>query len=824
MLKSTFRNLLRNRTYSLVSIGGLAVGLTAFVLIVLYVNYETGYDQWHPSLKRVYRLGLEQVEKGETEKLVNGSAYPLGTEILENCPEAEAVTRINISSESVLNVDGVSFYEKKIISADSSFFTVFPYRFLYGAAASAMKAPRSVVITREVSQRLFGASDPTGKLISIKRYGESVPYTVSGVIVKSGRSHLDFDFCLSYVNSDPGSWGRSIFTTYIRLKEGVQPEAVTRKTDEIYARGSFLRQLAFSSAPAASSAESWMKEQQITRLHVIYEPVANIHLDPQALGWRGPQSWTPVDDYGPGNKTPVVIFSIAGLLILLLACINYTNLSIAQAGKRARETGIRKVLGSSRQKLIFQFLAEAGAQCALALGVAIGLAALAVRYFNTAFGLQLQLWNVDRLDQNGWLIAQLLGIVLVTSLLCGLYPAFFLSRYQPVTVLRGNTLKGAKGKLLRNGLIVAQFVISVTFLSGMAVVYRQLGYMRDHDPGFNASQVLSLKVANGDLVTPGTPKQRISYLKHQLSSIPGVQSVAIADVYPGEVSNNIQDAYHLGDSAKLTFNAVDFHYFALFGMKFADGRDFSPKYAADSVDAAVLNESAVRLLRLQHPIGQHVRILLRDYRIVGVLKDNLNDGYQTAVSPNIYAIGAERGMLAYDRILVKVKGKNASAAVAAITSFWKTVEPDFPLRYEWVDERFRSLMAKHERLGQLSMAFTAVSLLIAMMGIFALTAFIAEQRKKEISIRKVLGASVSAILTLLSKDFIYLVGMAILIAFPIAWWLTDQWLSEFVYRIEIRWWMFAGSGLAALAAALLTMGGQGWTAAIAKPVKWLRAE
>ncbi|MXV13983.1 ABC transporter permease [Hufsiella ginkgonis] len=825
-----WRNLVRNKGYAFINISGLAVGLMALVVILLYVNHETGYDQWDAQLDRVYRMGAEEVRNGEREKFGGWSPYPLGTQLAATCPEVARVTRITTMPEQIIGVKSNRFYEKKIISADSTFFDVFPYSFVYGSAATALKQPRSIVLSTEASRKLFGDSDPVGKTLDFVYADTALAYTVSGVFERKGPSHIDFDFCVSYFNKDPGNWARTIFTTYFLLNEHASPAQFSQKADRQYALAYYLRWESMSAGgkpvaiPSAKELARWMKEEKVSSAHLFFEPVSQIHIKPQAVNWRGAFSPTPVNDYAMGNHLPVMIFSVAGILILILACINYTNLAIAQAGKRGKETGVRKVLGSGRFHLVWQFLAEAFMQCLVALVIAVFFARIALVFFNRSFNLHLVIWNPVNAAQNWMMVAQLAAIIVITTLLSGTYPALFLSRYRPVTVLRGDTLKGVKGRPLRNGLIVAQFVISIAFISGMIIIYRQVSYMKNSDPGFDAAQVVSLKVRNSNLVTSGRPGERIQYLKTSLLNIPGVQQVAIADVYPGEETFNFQEAGFEGDTTHLSFNAIDFNYFKMFNMKLVEGRDFNPQLASDSINAAVLNESAVSKMKLRHPVGKVVRILARDYRIIGILKDNLNDGYQVKIKPNIYAIGAEKGMLGYDRILVKVNGRKAAASIGAITRFWQTVEPAFPLRYDWVDESFRKLMQKHEKLGKLSMAFTMVSLLIAMMGIFALTAFTAEQRKKEIGIRKVFGASVSAIVALLSRDFLKLVIIAMFIAFPVAWWIMDAWLQDFAYRIAVSWWMFGLAGSVSLVIAFGTVSFQALKAGMVKPVESLRNE
>lgn len=836
MLKNYFtiawRNIRQNAAYTAFNITGLAIALAVFIVALLYVNNETSYDRWDKQLGRVYRVGISQTHDGESQDMY-WTSYPMGNQLLNTCPETEAVTRTIESGEQLITRGANSLYEKKIILADSTFFSVFPYKFIAGSRADALSKPNTAVITKALAEKVFGKEAAVGKTIEVSNaYRGAVTYQVTGVIEKTGPSHLDFNICLSYFNNNPGYWGRQIYTTYVLLKPGASITALANKASAIYLNGqaAYLYK-EFSAdnknlmAPGSQPAE-WLKtNDKLASASVFLEKAEDIHLKPRATGWNDAAANHPVINSEAGNNMPVIFFSIAALLVLLLACINYTNLSIARAGKRAKETGMRKVMGASRRQLVWQFLAEAFLQCIAALLLGLVLAIWITGIINNAFGMELTFWDALLPQHNWYLLLQLAGIVVAVTLLSGTYPAFILSSFRAIKVLKGNMVKNIKGKLLRNSLVVLQFAISACFITSLLVIYGQLHYMRTNDPGFATDQVLVLKPANTALISPRDKDQKLSLIQHRLLQVPGVVQVTAADGYPGMPSTNVQGAEYMGHTFDMAFNYIYYDYFKVLKMPLVQGRDFSPAYAVDSMNAAVINETAARKMGIKNPVGQKVNIMLRDYTIIGVLKDNYQAGYNTAIAPSIYAIGAKTGLLSgYNGLLVKLKGDDAEKTVAAIQALWKTIEPAYPLKYSWLDEDFGKLVAKYERFGKITSMLGVISFFIALMGIFALSAFTASQRTKEIGIRKVFGASVTGITAMLSRSFITLVALALVIAFPLSYWLMGRWLQDFAYRIQISWLVFACTGGIILFTAVLTVSIQGIKAAIANPIQSLRSE
>jgi len=783
-LKIAIRLMKKHVLFAMVGNLGLAVGLAAAIIILLYINHERSYDRWNDQLPRVYRVGTAV----SPEEVYVGTPYPLGNQIVHTCPEAHMVTRVIPSEELVISYNQNNFYEKQVIFADSTFFSVFPYRFIQGNAAQALRQPYSVVITDAVAKKIFGNTNVLGKTIELRRSRGAVPYTITGVIAKTGPSHLNFQYCLSYSNKDQDNWYRQFYITYLLLHKNARADGLLSKANRIYQEAYNKYLNAFDESDAATA--------QSFQPHLVLEAVPDIHLYPQAF--QGNASH-PVDDYAEGNAVPVMIFSLAGLLILLISCINYTNLAIARAIKRTREIGMRKMLGASRSMLVMQFLLETLLNTFAALLLSILLVQFLLPLFNTIFDVKLSLWNSSNVWENVVLFLQLMLLLVFVTLVTGIYPAMVLANFRTVTVLKGDVVRYIKGIKLRNALIVLQFVISVSFLIAMLVINSQVQYMHSNDPGFTADQVLALTPANSNLISPGRQGEKLVTLMNQVKAIAGVNQVSATNTYPGKPSLNVQDAWCEGDSAVLNFNHIYFGFFDMLGMQMKAGRDFSPLQQSDSVNSAILNEAAVEALKLKDPIGKRVKILLRDYQVIGVVKNYLNDGYTTSIQPTLYAIGAEDGLVGFDNLLVRVHAANNAAVVEKLQSLWKTVEPGFPLRYSWVSEDFARLLERYVRLQKACLVFSIISMLIAIAGLWAMASFVVQQRTSEAGIRKVFGASTLDLLALMNKDFIRLVLLSNIIAWPLAWWFSKEWLNNFAYRIDIPLLAFAGAlGISAL--------------------------
>ncbi|GAB3929145.1 ABC transporter permease [Mucilaginibacter myungsuensis] len=833
MLKNYFtiawRNVQRNSGYTILNIAGLAFGLAAFIVALVYVNYETGFDKWHKQLERVYRIDVAQSWGADKAERTMWSPPPLAPKLMANCPEIEAIVRIRDQHEGLISANDKQIYTNKVISADSALLTVFPYKMVYGSATSALVGPDKVIINLETSHKLFGDVDPVGKTLT---YNAGNVYSITGVFEPTGPSHLEFNVCMSNSRSS-ANWNAGVFFTYALLKPGTSTAALSQRAKNIlvsetaaYNYGMAAPNDPKLAAPGSNPSE-WLKKNGGRSIEEVYfEAVQGIHLDPRAGSYSDSPENHPLLNTKTGNGTPVTFFAIAAVMVLLLACINYTNLSIARAGKRAKEAGMRKVMGAGRRQLTMQFLAEAFIQCLVAMLIALLLSRLVIFLINSSFSMQLSF--IDRLlpMRNLLFAAQLFGILLVVTMISGAYPAFVLSSFRPVKVLKGEITKNVKGRLLRNSLVVLQFGISACFVIGMVVVYKQLNYMNTKDPGFNTQQIMVLHPHDYALTDAYKPGQKIDLIKSQLMQIPGVKATSVTDIYPGTPSN-VQGAEATSNNRTIGmgFSYIHFDYFKVLGMKMLSGRDFDASRVTDTVSAIVINQTAAKLMGYKDPIGQKFTVMNRDYNVIGVVNDNHIAGYNAKIGPESYAVAVEKGMFGnYQAILVKIDGRNAANTAAAIESYWKTIEPNYPLRYSWLDQEFAKLLDKYERFGKITIMLSSVSIVIALMGIFALSAFAAAQRTKEIGIRKVFGASVAGITAMLSVDFLKLILVALLVAFPIAYWGASKWLQDFAYRIDAGWLIFAISGLGIMLIALLTVSYQAMKAAIVNPIKSLRTE
>lgn len=829
MYKSYFkigwRNLKRHKIYSAVNMASLSIGFTVFILVLLYANYERSYDRWIPNLNQVYRVGVSEQNEDGLEKSPSVQ-YPLGTFLSEECPEVDFISRVRIPyGESIVATNQFEFFENKVIHADSNFFRIFPYEFIHGDIHTALQQPNTVVITREIGEKWFGQENPIGKVI---KYNTRVLYTITGVIEKQGPSHLDFDICLSYHdNHFANNWFMRNHDTYVMLHPGASISSLQQKATAIYATHYAASHTNGSGGTTVETNNpvQWLAEKRgITNLSVFFEPVSDIHLQPQGfMEWSAGNA---VYDFNLSNELPLLVFSLIGILILLLACVNYTNMAVAQGLERAKESGIRKVMGASKAQLIRQQFIEAFILCVISAIISLVLIQLSVSVLNSTFHLHLTLWNDFYSDQNYEFVTQFIIIVLMVTLLASVYPAFVLANYQPIKVLKGNIAKTIKGKWLRNGLVTFQYSIAVGFIIGIFIITLQLNYMQKNDPGFNTEQVLRIEQKTVQLF-PGQPDDRSDYVISSLLQIPGVKQVTTGEIYPGMRERGVQIAtYDNNQSLPIQFSLVNYDYFDVLGMKILKGRDFSREFGRDSVDAAVINETAAQKMGWQNPIGKTLKLMAHEYTIIGVVKDSHLSGYENKVLPQIYMMGVDEpdNFSGHDQVLIKFEKQAAQATMLRVVDFWKHMEPEFPVKYSWLDQDFAKLMEKHERFGKLTVLLALSSLLIAVMGVFTLSAFTAQQRTKEIGIRKVLGASVTNIVTMLSSDFLLIASISTVTVLPVVIWAMNKWLETFAYKIELTWWMFAIPATIGILFALITVSFESIKAALANPVKSLRSE
>lgn len=783
---------MRNKFTSFVNIGGLTISLTSFLLILLYLNFELSYDRWDPSLKSVYRVS----QQTESNYANNPAPAPLAPLLAEHIPEVQAYTRMIPSGnyQTLVSYDNVKIYQKDVVMADSGFLDVFPYHLLAGNATSALREPSSALITQAVSEKLFGKADPIGKVIRIYN---KMPFTVTGVIAAPATpSHI----AAAIVLRDPfmaqnSGWSNISYISYIRLREPVTTAVLEDKINRTF----YDHHL----KTGAEDYAAYVKAGNVPSL--ITDAVPDIHNFPR-LG-------------SSPFKTTMILFGLAGLL-LLSGALNSSNLSLVKTLKRSREVGVRKVMGSSRMQILTQFMLEVAIQCSISLVLALGMSMLLLPVFNRLFDLSLsfsgQFYSYKMIGQCA---AALVAIVLIS----GLYPAILFARQGVVKVMKGHFSTGATGKRFSHSLIIAQFAVSVFFIVSVLVMADQMSFMKHRDIGFNPAQVVQIEA------NQPTREKNFEQTRAKLLRVPGVQLVSKTTAVPGSVVDTSFHTFHYaGSSKQFSSVRVSTDFFATLGILVLTGRMFSDAHPEDQDNTAIINESAAKTLGVGDPVGSRISYANCDsvpYQIVGVVKDFQVQGFDSYVRPTLYSISnAHCTYQSGGALLVKVNTANLDKTLAGISQLWETVEPGFPLRYSFLDDNFQQLFSSYTRVQYIIHVFTIISVFISVMGLLALTVYMTEQRTREIGIRKVLGASVGGIVALLSKDFLRLVILSVLIATPVAWYLMERWLRDFAYRVNISWFLFAIAGVGALLIAFATVGVQALRAARANPAHSLKAE
>ncbi|HWB28751.1 MAG TPA: ABC transporter permease [Chitinophagaceae bacterium] len=792
-IKIAWRNVLKNRLYSVVNVTGLAVGLASFIVILVYLNYELSYDKWDTSLKRVYKISMQ-----EDKDILRTTPAPLADLLLQKYPAAEAATSCMPAGnyEVLMSAGDKKIYQPGLVTTDSLFFKVFPYKLRQGNIATALNQPNAIVLSDEVNRKLFGNTNSIGK--TVKLYN-AVDCVVTGIMqAPDGPSHLDVQMVMRdpYGHQNKDFWQNYSYQTYIKLKQPV----ATAKVEEVINRIYYDAQL----KKGSTTLEEYRKAGNQTALFA--DEVANLHNFPK---------------HGESNFKTTIVLLILAVFLLIAGAINFSNLSVAKAITRAREVGIRKVLGSRKGHIIVQSLFEIAIQCFISLVLAILLVNIMLPYFSSSFNVPLSLLNTGNIVS---ICLQIAGSLLAIVVVAGLYPALFLSNFQTADVLKGKFARGNKGVFFRNGLLVVQLTLSALFITGIIVINRQMSFMQHKDLGFNPSQVIRITA------TQQNREGKFPLVQNTLLSIPGVEYVSKSTTVPGDESVDTSTNEYKFAGNKYRFNGVKVgvDYFRVMNVKLLQGRFFENNHPEDLDNTAIINESALKELGVADATGQRLIFPYCDsipYTIVGIVKDFNVQGMQSHVVPTVYSISnAHCGYRSGGAILVKINTKNVKQTLSGIEAAWKKLEPDFPIRYSFLDENFQKLFSDYERLGKVIFFFSIISILIAVTGLFALTSFLAQQRVKEIGVRKVLGASVSGITALLSKDFIKLVIAAIIIATPVAWWALSKWLNEFAYRINLTWWMFALAGVLMVCITLITVCSQAIKAAMANPVESLRTE
>ncbi len=801
--KTALRNFRKDKFYTSLNIAGLGIGLATCLLIMLYVHDELSYDRWNPHADRVFRINNEIKFGGNHIDLAQTPAL-IGPEAVKEFPEVEQYTRLMWHDNIIIKKGKENLRESRVAFADSTLFDVFSLPLISGDTRTALKAPHSLVITESMARKYFNRTDVAGQYMVIN---DTVSYAISGVIKDiPGNAHFHFDFFLAFSESSDsrnGNWLSGNYNTYILLKKNAGIHKMEQQLDAMLGR--------FTDPELRSALGISMEEfiRQGSFIKCSLTPLTSIHLHSNKIG----------EMEANGSIQYVYIFSVVAFFILIIACVNFMNLFTARASNRAKEVGVRKVLGSSRNSLVAQFLAESLLISFIALGLAILIAWPVLPYFNQLAGKDIHLGFLFQPS----VLAVLLPGTIIVGLLAGSYPALVLSAFQPIDVLKGRIAKGFKGTWLRNTLVVFQFAISIVLIVGTLVIYSQLNYIRNKDLGFNREQVLIIK--NTDAL-----KTQVISFKNELLHINGVSNATITGFLPVKGYRNT-DAFFttpaLDQQSAISMQSwnVDENYIPTLGIQVIKGRNFSRSFPTDSA-AIILNEAAVKFLSANGSLNKKIYVLsdiktkkINDYHIIGIIKNFNFNSLRDVVTPLALFPAKETSSIA-----VRLNTTNVSTVLAQVKNKWQSMVTGQPLEYAFMDEQFNSLYSAEQQTGRIFMSFAVLAILIACLGLFGLVAYAAEQRIKEIGIRKVLGASVMNIVRMLSLDFLKLVAVAAIIAFPVAWWAMNKWLQDFAYRIHIGWWVFALAGITALLIALITVSFQAIKAAVANPVKSLRTE
>ena len=810
-LTIAWRNLTRNRNYAIINILGLAIGLACFMLIILYVQDELGYDEFHPDGDRIYRVALERKYPGRSRHY---AIIPAGySEIInKDFAEVEETCRLFFfqGANFVFKHNNEIYEEKNIMWADSTFFEMFGIPLLKGDPLTCLSKPQSVVLTESTARKYFGNEDPIGKVMDIPQNDNDLQ--VTGICADVPRhSHMKFDLLISSSSlgfiQQPNYLNFSAYT-YLRVNPNTDPLALEKKFPDLvtkYASGQVLTQFGVN-------YEEYQRQGNGYRYFL--QPLPDIYL----------QSNLESEIKLPGSMQRVNFFMLIAFLILVIACINFMNLATARSAGRAREVGIRKTLGSERGQIAMQFLMEATVICLVGAILAGGINQLVLPYFNDLTG---KSFNAIDLLKPVYLLI-LLGAALMAGLLSGVYPAISLSAFKPIEVLRGKFMQGTKGAGLRNILVVFQFGISVFLIIATILVYKQLEYSQNKQLGFDKDSLATLQGAGGMTIQQGET------FKNEVANLPGVEAVSGCSNQPGD--NFFGMSMQPPGAEEMTTGSgifVDEGYVECMKMEIVEGRSFSKDFT-DSLSVMV-NESAIREMGLDDPIGKKlisndnllnpVEGVQTQFTIVGVVSDFHFQSIHHIISP-LFLVHNHRSFTpgVDGLVTVRLGAGNPFNTLSQIENLWKQFQPDAPFNYAFLDRQWANLYEQEMTTRKVFGLFSLLAIFIACLGLLALAAFTAERRTKEIGIRKVLGATTGGIIALLSKDFLKLVVIALLIASPVAWYAMNNWLQDFHYRIDIEWWVFVLAGLLAVLIAFLTVSFQSIKAATMNPVKSIKVE
>ncbi|MGZ3845598.1 MAG: ABC transporter permease [Flavisolibacter sp.] len=801
-----WRNLSKQKTYSLIKVGGFALSIASCLLIAMYIKNEVSYDKQWANADRIYRLIGEYSFDGKVEKDATWQP-PMAKVLKEDFPEVEKAGRLmpypsfyGAGSNQIKRIDQQqNTYEEGFTYADQEILDILQVPMVYGKRSGALIEPNSIVLTESMSKKFFASENPLGKILILNNDKKTL-FKVGGVIKDFPKtSHLNYNFLLSLSGHElwPGeqsSWVASNYPVYLLLKKGADPVQFQRKLGLILKR---------YVVPALKNFGNVKAEQIEKHARIVAQPIADVHL----------HSYDIDDGIQKGDVRIVWLFGAIASFILILACINFINLSTAKSANRAKEVGLRKVVGSHRIDLVVQFLVESLLFSLLSFAIGMLLAVLTLPFFNNLSAKSLSIpWS------DWWLIPLIMVASLIVGFLAGVYPSLYLSSFKPIQVLKGQMSRGSKSSVLRNGLVVFQFTISIILIISTLVIYNQTKYILNKKVGFDKDQVLLIQGTN-------TLNNRAEVFKEEIQKLAQVKNVSISDYLP--ITGTFRDGNPFWKEGKVKTEPsiaaqkwrIDRDYLKTLGIRLIAGRDFFSDANSDSA-SAIINKSMVDKMGVANPIGQRITNSWENFIVIGVVEDFNYESMKQEIGPVCMVLGNNKAAV----MALKMGGTDVKNTISSIGSVWKKFAPDQPFRYTFLDESFGEMYADVQRTSRIFTSFAIFAIVIACLGLFALSAFMAEQRTKEIGIRKILGASINSITVMLSKDFIKLIVLAILIASPIGWWAMTKWLQDFAYRIKIGWTFFLVAAGLALIIAIVTVSFQAVKAAVANPVKSLRTE
>lgn len=783
----TIRNLFKQGTSSLINVLGFALGLVCVFFLYFHIKSEMSYDNFHADKDKIYRaLRVANPEAGN--ELIGVTSGPFGPALLNDFPNSIESTCRTMPGDALVTIEDQQFMEQQIILADSNFFSFFSYPLLAGTPDQVLKGLNNVVLTKETAQKFFRDEDPLGKVIRIDNQED---FVVSGIIDDlPSKSHLQFSMVLNinFIRSSLNTWWNNGLFTYAKIDSPEEADYVNSQ---------------LSGFMDKYFAESF--ERNNFRMSLVLEPLGDIYFDKNIS----------FDFVEHGDLNTIYILGAVGIAILLIACFNYVNLSIAQSFKRAKEIAIRKVLGGDKTRLTLQFLGESLTVLLFATGLAVGLAMLVYPLLNGYFGLNVVFdWTDPNLLTFGG------ALLFITLVVAGLYPALLLSSFHPLKALKGSKSNSGKNVVVRKSLVIAQFLIAIFMISATLLISQQMRYIQNKDLGFNREAVVMVDINNREI------RAQLDAFKNSFEDEPDIISATAVGGEPG----GFHDVTLIAipgkvDNQRINIGWADEDYFETFEIEMVSGRSFAQNLESDEGQTAVINQKAMEVLGLTLDDVLETRAVMTSWdlnvRIVGVAKDYHFSSLKNEMEPLIIING-----LRPRRLAIKVNANNLTQAMAAIQDNWEQFSPEYPIEYNFLDDSIGQLYEKEAKQNKVFSAFSAISIFLACMGVFGLATYTARQRQKELGIRKVLGASARQIIGLLSKEFVLLIVVASVIAIPVAWFFMARWLSDFAYQISIasNWPLFLFSGIAVLLITFLTIGAKTYSAAVSNPTESIRYE